>query len=65
MIKKKFDLNSDMIQIKKNDAEEAKIEMTKLMLYVPKKFLKEFKAWCVNSEIYELGNTKAFCKGEK
>ena len=34
MTKKKFDLNSDMIQIKKNYKEEKiKIEMTKLTLF--------------------------------
>ena len=52
MIKKKFDLNSDMIQIKENYKEEKiKIEMTKLTLYVPKKFSKEFKAWCVSNDV--------------
>lgn len=51
MTKKKFDLNSDMIQVKKDHEVEVKIEMTKLTLYVPKKFLKKFKAWCVSNDM--------------
>ena len=54
MAKKKFNLSSDMIEVAstaKSDNDTLSEGMTKLTLYVPKNFSKQFKAWCAMHEI--------------
>jgi hypothetical protein len=50
MKKKKFDLNPEMIRLDDKTSPD-QLEMTKLTLYVPRKFLMEFKSWCALKNI--------------